>query len=119
MICYLSLLMEILIEKKLDELFPAMIDSENKKRLLRKSQRTENDGHTMTTLMEELDTIRLVPLYINGKEKPRYISTSIGNNMKKFFTSLGIVNSADPQYLRFQSPKQTRNKNQLNLTLGC
>ncbi len=118
MICYLSLLMEILIEKKLDELFAAMIDSENKKRLLRKSQRTENDGHTMTTLMEELDTIRLVPLYINGNEKPRYISTSIGNNMKKFFTSLGIVNASDPQYLRFQSPKQTRTKNQLDLNLG-
>lgn len=119
MICYLSLLMEILMEKKLDELFPAMIDSENKKRLLRQSQRTENDGHTMTTLREELDTIRLVPLYINGKDKPRYISTSFGNNIKKFFASLGIVNSSDPQYLRFQNPKQTRDKNQLDLKLGC
>lgn len=119
MICYLSLLMEILMEKKLDELFPARIDSENKKRLLRKSQRTENDGYTMTTLREELDTIRLVPLYINGKNKPRYISTSIGNDMKKFFTSLGIVNSSDPQYLRLQSHKQTQNKNQLDLTLEC
>jgi transposase len=119
MICYLSLLMEILIEKKLDELFPELIDSEHKKQLVRKSKRTENEGHTMATLMEELDTIRLVPLYINGTDKPRYISTSFGNSMKKFFTSLGIVNASDPQYLRFQNPKQTRDKNQLDLNFGC
>ena len=111
--------MEILIEKKLAELFPAMSDSAHNKQVLRKSQRTEADGYTMTTLREELDTIRLVPLYINGKDKPRYISTNISNTMKKFFTSLGIVNSSDPQYLRFQSPKSMRNKNQLDLTLGC
>jgi transposase len=119
MICYLSLLMEILIEKKLDELFPELVDSEHKKQLVRKSKRTENEGHTMATLMEELDTIRLVPLYINGKDKPRYISTRFSNSMKKFFTSLGIVNSSDPQYLRFQNPKQIRDKNQLALNLGC
>jgi len=119
MICYLSLLMEILIEKKLDELFPELIDSEHKKQLVRKAKRTENEGHTMATLMEELDTIRLVPLYINGTDKPRYISTSFGSSMKKFLTSLGIVNASDPQYLRFQNPKQTRDKNQLDLNLGC
>ncbi len=117
MICFLSLLMEILIEKELDKLFPDMIDTENKKRVDRKSQRDDNDGLTMTTLMEELDTVRLVPLFINGNEKPNYISTSIGNNVKKLLSALGIVNSSDPKYLRFRASKSNGNKDQLKLNL--
>lgn len=117
MICFLSLLMEILIEKQLDELFPDMLDTENKKKTDRKSQRENNDGLTMITLMEELDTVRLVPLFINGNEKPNYISTSISNNVKKLFSALGIVNSSDPKYLRFRASKSDGNKNQLQFNL--
>ncbi|MFQ6610837.1 MAG: IS1634 family transposase [Fidelibacterota bacterium] len=117
MICFLSLLMEILIEKKLYELFPDMLDTENKKRADRKSPRDDNDDLTMTTLMEELDTVRLVPLYINGNERASYISTSISNNVKKLLSALGIVNSSDPKYLRFRAPKSNGNKDQLKLNL--
>ncbi len=117
MICFLSLLMEILIEKELYKLFPDMLDTENKKRVDKKSQRDDNDGLTMTVLMEELDTVRLVPLYINGNEKPNYISTSISNNVKKLLSALGIVNSSDPKYLRFRTPKSNGTKDQLKLNL--
>ena len=118
MICFLSLLMEILIEKELYNLFPDMMDTENKKKVDRKSQRDDNDGLTMTTLMEELDTVRLVPLYINGNIKPNYISTSISNNVKKLLSALGIVNSSDPKYLRFRILKSQGNKDQLKFNLG-
>ncbi|UCE08223.1 MAG: IS1634 family transposase, partial [bacterium] len=89
MICFLSLLIETLLEKKMFELFPEMVDTENKKNVVKKSQRDDNDGLTMITLREELDTIRLVPLYINKSEKPNYISTQISNNIKKLFSALG------------------------------
>lgn len=118
MVCYLCLLIDTLIEKKLLELFPDTIETENKKKIDRKSKRDGNDGLTMITLREELDTIRLVPLYINGKEAPNYISTSISNNVKKLFSALGIVRSSDPKYLRFKVKKQSENKNQLILNLG-
>ena len=72
----------------------------------------------MITVREELDTIRLVLLYINGNEKPYYISTRINNNINKLFSALGIVNSSDPKNLRFQTNKQNENKNQLELNLG-
>ena len=118
MLCYLSLLIETLIEKKLYELFPEMIETENKKALARKANPNEYDGLTMITLMEELDTIRLVPLYINGNENPNYITTNMSNNVKKLFSALGIVNSDAPQNLRFQTKKQKGNKSQLVLNLG-
>ena len=117
MICFLSLLMEILIEKELYNLFPDMMDTENKKRVDRKSQRDDNDGLTMTTLMEDLDTVRLVPLFINGNEKHNYISTSISNDVKKLLSALGIVNSSDPKYLRFRASKSNENIDQLKLNL--
>jgi transposase len=117
MICFLSLLMEILIEKELYELFPDMVDTENKKKTDRKSRRDDNDGLTMITLMEELDTVRLVPLFINGNSKPNYISTSISNDVKKLFSALGIVNSSDPKYLRFRFSKSDGNKYQLQFNL--
>ena len=117
MICYLCLLFETLIEKEILKLFPEMTETENKKKIDRKSNRNENDGLTMITLREELDTIRLIPLYINGKQTPKYISTSISNNVKKLFSALGIINSSDPKYLRFKIKKQDTNKNQLVLNL--
>jgi transposase len=118
MICFLSLLIETLLEKKMFELFPEMIDTQNKEKVVKKSQRDDSDGLTMITLREELDTIRLVPLYINNREKPNYISTKISNNIKKLFSALGIINSSNPENLRFQAKKQGRNKNQLILDIG-
>lgn len=118
MICYLCLLIETLIEKKLIELFPEMIKTENKKKVDRKSKRNDDDGLTMITLREELDAIRLVPLFLNGKDVPNYISTSISADVKKLFSTLGIVNSSDPKYLYFKAKKQDPDKNQLMLNLA-
>lgn len=115
-ICHFSLLMETLIEKKLFELFPEMIETENKKKIDRKSTRSEGDGLTITTLMEELDTVRLIPLYLNGKDDPHYITTSMSNDVKKLLSNLGLVNSADPKHLRFRAERQ-KDKNQLELNL--
>ncbi len=118
MICFLSLLIETLVEKKLFELFPDMVETKNKKTVVKKSQRNDSDGLTMITLSEELDTIRLVPLYVNDNEKPNYISTAIPNNIKRLFSALGIINSADPVNIRFTQKKQNQHINQLELNLG-
>jgi len=118
MICFLSLLIETLLEKKMFELFPEMVDTKNKKKVVKKSKRDDNDGLTIITLREELDTIRLVPLYINNSEKPNYISTKISNNVKKLFSVLGIINSSAPEKLRFKLKKQRGNKHQLVLDIG-
>jgi len=113
MICYFSLLVDILIENKMREIFPDMEDAESRRALLKKSERSGDDSLTMKTLMEELDTVRLVPLYINGNEKPLYISTRIGNNIKKLFSALGIRNAADPGKLRIEIKKSKFAANQL------
>jgi transposase len=117
MICFLSLLIETLIEKRLYQLFPELIETKTKRELVKKSQPEEDDGLTMITLLEELDTIRLVPLYINDNEQPNYVATSIRNNVRKLFSALGIVNSSDPKYLRIQRAKRNSGGNQLELNL--
>jgi len=139
MICYLSLLIEVLLEKKLKELYPAHIglltpdhtirpdgsydlngspkmeDSRHRKELIKKSKRDANEALTMTTLMEELDTVRLVPLYFDKSKNPRYISTMIENNVKKLLSSLGIRNAIHPEDLRISKTKEIKNVNQLKL----
>lgn len=115
MICYLALLINILLEKKMQEVFPEMENAQARKANLKKSEHNEDDPLTMKTLMEELDTIRLIPLYINGSESPKYISTQIGRNLKKLFSSLGIINAMEPQKLRLAKKKTTTYYNQLEL----
>ncbi|MCG2715875.1 MAG: IS1634 family transposase [Candidatus Marinimicrobia bacterium] len=96
MICYLSLLIEVLIEKKLKEIYPEIEDSEHRKKIIKKSRRNGNEALTITTLMEELDTVRLVPFYVDKSKSPGYISTMIENNVKKLLSSLGIRNANHP-----------------------
>ncbi|HED38383.1 MAG TPA: IS1634 family transposase, partial [Ignavibacteria bacterium] len=115
MICYLALLINILLDKKMQEVFPEMENAQARKVNLKKSEHNEDDPLTMKTLMEELDTIRLIPLYINGSESPKYISTQIGRNLKKLFSSLGIINAMEPQKLRLATKEKTTNYNQLEL----
>ena len=65
-----------------------------------------------------MDTVRLVPLYIDGKESPVYISTQIGNNIKKLFSALGIRKALDPEKMRIVIDKQDIVQNQLELNFG-
>jgi transposase len=115
MICYLALLVNILLDKKMQEVFPEMENAQVRKANLKKSKHSSDDPLTMKTLMEELDTIRLIPLYINGNERPKYISTQIGKNLRKLFSSLGIVNAMEPEKLRLAAKKTTIGYNQLEL----
>ena len=64
-----------------------------RKQNLTKSERNGGKSLTMITLMEELDTIRLVPLYINDNENSTYISTSGGSSVKKLLSSFWVINS--------------------------
>ena len=118
MICYFALLIDILVEKRMREIFPDMENSQARKAQLKKSGRSENDSLTMKTMMEELDTIRLIPLFINGNEKPVYISTQIDNSVKKLFSSLGIRNANNPEKLRIETDKHKAVPNQLELNFG-
>ena len=86
-----------------------MADETKRKATLKAPKRDENASLTMMMLREELDTIRLVPLYINDNNIPNYISTQIGNNVKKLFSSLGIKNATDPKSLRIIKAKQRAN----------
>ena len=115
MICYLSLLIEVLLEKKLKELFPELDEKVQRDKILKKSNLLDDDPLTIKTLMEELDTVRLVPLYINEKQSPLLITTAIGNNIKKVFSSLGIRNSGEPKRLRIEQRKDSNNAGQLEL----
>jgi len=115
MICYLSLLIEILIEKKLKELFPELGEKSERDKILKKSNLDDDDPLTIKTLMEELDTIRLIPLYINEKQNPLLISTAIGKSIKKVFSSLGIKNSSEPKKLRVEQKTKRENSGQLEL----
>jgi len=115
MICYLSLLTEILLEKKLKELFPELDEKAERDKILKKSNRDDDDPLTIKTLMEELDTIRLVPLHINENQNPLLISTAIGKNIKKVFSSLGIRNSNEPKRLRIEQKRKRENEDQLEL----
>ncbi len=115
MICYLSLLIEVLIEKKLKEIYPEIEDSEQREKIIKKSRRDGNEALTITTLMEELDTVRLVPLYVDKSKSPRYISTMIGNNVKKLLSSLGIRNANHPDDLRISKTREMKNVDQLGL----
>ncbi|HCK98694.1 MAG TPA: hypothetical protein DHW42_01115 [Candidatus Marinimicrobia bacterium] len=65
--------------------------------------------------MEELDTVRLVPPYVDKSKSPRYISTMIENNVKKLLSSLGIRNAIYPDNLRISKTKETKNVDQLEL----
>jgi transposase len=118
MICYFALLIDILLEKRLREIFPDMEDTPHRRTVLKNSRCSDNDPLTMKTLMEELDTVRLVPLYLNEKKNPTYISTKIENNIKKLFYSLGIKNVMDPQRLRIIVDQKNKDKNQLELNFG-
>ncbi|MBN2009092.1 IS1634 family transposase [candidate division KSB1 bacterium] len=117
MICFLSLLIETLLEKTLFDVFPEMVKTKNKQNVVKQAQRKDTDGRTMITLREELDTIRLVPLYLNDDDLPHYVSTAIANNLKRLFSALGIVNSADPINLRFKGKNQNQPINQLEFNL--
>jgi len=115
MICYLSLLIEILLEKKLKELFPELGEKVERDKILKKSNLEDNDPLTIKTLIEELDTVRLVPLYINGNQNPLLISTAAGKNVKRVFSSLGIRNSSEPKRLRIEQKRNRMNVSQLEL----
>ena len=115
MICYLSLLIEVLLEKKLKALFPELGQKVERDRILKKSSLDDNEPLTIKTLMEELDTIRLIPLYINENQNPVLISTAIEKNVKKVFSSLGIRNSSEPKRLRIEQKRERKNAGQLEL----
>lgn len=115
MICYLSLLVEILLEKKLNELFPEISKKVEREKILKKSTLEDNDPLTIKILMEELDTIRLLPLYVNENQKPLLLSTAIRKNIKRLFSSMGIKNSSDPKKLRIEQKKGKKNDGQLEL----
>ncbi|MCF8242101.1 MAG: IS1634 family transposase [Melioribacteraceae bacterium] len=122
MICFFALLIEILLEKKMCEIFPELEDVDLRKANLKKSKRCQDDPLTMKTLTEELDTIRLIPLSINAlsshrsrNEKPKYITTQIGDNIKKFFSAIGIKNATEPTKLRIDIGKKKRENGQLEL----
>lgn len=117
MICYLSLLIEILLEKKLKEVFPELGKKAERVKILKKSTLEDNDPLTIKILMEELDTIRLLPLYVNENQKPLLLSTAIKKNIKRLFSSMGIKNSSDPKKLRIEQKKGKKNDGQLELFL--
>jgi len=117
MICYLALLVEALIEKKLKELFPDACVKNNT--LVSQSTSTGQEPLTLNTLLEQLDTIRLISITyssVDNKDNTTYISTKIGNNVKKLFHAMGIKNAQNPKKLSFQ--KQGHFNGQLLLNLG-
>ena len=59
----------------------------------------------MRILEGELETVILVPLYFGKGKKPRYISTSIPNNIRKLLFSPGIKNALDPEKLYYSGRK--------------
>lgn len=120
MICYFALLIESLIEKKVKELFGEAYEIPGK---LANLERESSEGPlTMTTLFEQLDTIRLIPLQLssetNKEQKTVYISTKISNNVKELFKSLGIRNPGTPDKLSFNATRKRRDKKQLLFNLG-
>lgn len=118
MICYFALLIECLIEKKLKELFPEAYLKNNTS--VSQSTSTGTEPLTMNTLLEQLDTIRLIPITyssVDNKDNTAYISTKTGNNVKKLFHHLGIKNAQNPQKLSFEKQQGSFN-GQLLLDLG-
>jgi len=107
MICYLALLIETLIERKINEMYPNDTDRKKQKAMLIGE---ENGLLNMRILKEELETVILVPLYFGKGKKPKYISTSIPNNIRKLLSSLGIKNALDPEKL-YYSKKGMRDYN--------
>lgn len=118
MICYLALLIEILLEKKLKEIFPEYRENEKMRDVLKKSRKDGNEPLTMMTLKEELETIRLIPLYQNDDPIPKYISTSIGNNVRKLFSSLGLVNATEPEKLKIKDSGNRNFTNQFEIVFA-
>lgn len=121
MVSYFALLTEVLIEKKLKEVFTDAYDRE--KKWVKKIRRTGDEPLTMMILAEELDSVRLIPLELktNDKEEEQkviYISTKIENNVKKLLSALGVKNAMNPERLSFRRNKDLADKEQLVLDLG-
>ena len=111
-------MIEVLIEKRLKEVFPDAYD--RKKKWVKKIRRTGDEPLTMMTLAEELDSVRLIPLELktNDKEEEQkviYISTKIENNVKKLLNALGVKNAMNPERLSFRRNKDLADKKQLVL----
>ena len=121
MVSYFALLTEVLIEKKLKEVFTDAYDRD--KKWVKKIRRTGDEPLTMMILAEELDSVRLIPLELktNDKEEEQkviYISTKIENNVKKLLSALGVKNAMNPERLSFRRNKDSADKEQLVLDLG-
>jgi len=121
MVSYFALLTEVLIEKKLKEVFTDAYDRD--KKWVKKIRRTGDEPLTMMILAEELDSVRLIPLELktNDKEEEQkviYISTKIENNVKKLLSALGVKNAMNPERLSFRRNKDLADKEQLVLDLG-
>lgn len=120
MICYLALLIETLLDRKLKEIYPEAYDKKRGKSLLH-FHGDGNDPLTLMTLMEELDTVRLIPLKYASKEKNgdklTFITTSIENNVRKVLSALGVKNASSPQRLYFHQRKRKESEAQLVLNL--
>lgn len=120
MISYFALLIERLIEKKLKEVFPEAYDK--KEKWVRKVKRNGEEPLTMTTLYEELDNVRLIPLKFkrgdNEEGEMTYICTKIENNVKKFLSALGVKNAMNPMRLSFKRNRNRTDQGQLLLEFG-
>jgi len=120
MISYFALLIERLIEKKLKEVFPDAYDTEEK--WVRRAKRNGDEPLSMTTLYEELDNVRLIPLKLKrGDEEggeSTYICTKIENNVKKFLSALGVKNAMNPVRLSFKRAGNRKDSEQPLLEFG-
>ena len=120
MIIYFALLIEILIEKKIIELFPEAHNGD--KKWIKQIRRNGEEPLSMMTLYEELDNVRLIPLqFKSNKEKlvrTSYIATKIDANVKKFLSALGVRNAMHPDGLSFCRRKTNEDRQQLILDLG-
>jgi len=117
MIAYFALLIERLIEKKLQELYPKAAEE----KWVKKGKRNGEEPLTMKTLYEELEGVRLIPLMLStehkdGKqERVSYISTKIDNNVRSVLSAVGVRHANNPNKLSFVKPKERAEKDQLVL----
>ena len=98
-ICFLTYLIECLLERTLSECLP---------------------GWSLEQMKRELARIKLIPVKLSNRilrnERKLYFVSGGGNNIQKFYCALNIINFRHPEKLHFKKGKCTGNfSNQLSL----
>lgn len=98
-ICFLTYLIECLLERTLSECLP---------------------GWSLEQMKRELARIKLIPVKLSNRilrnERKLYFVSGGGNDIQKFYCALNIINFRHPQKLHFKKGKCTGNfSNQLSL----